>query len=183
MDNNTLASTIVAALAWPVTTIVVLALFRKELSALFGRIRKGQFGDATLEFEAAVAAVETIVQEKRGIKRAAHVPAETVDRSLARTDPRGAVITAWLILESEASDALRRKGLLDAESMRGPSNQALDELAKLSDLGAHDLMAFRQLQVMREKSVRSAAFQPSSASVLAYIALAKELGDKFKAID
>lgn len=181
MDNNTLASNIIESLAWPMTVLVVLALFRKELSSLFGRIRKGQFGDATLEFEATVAAVEEMVQEKRGARKAAHVPARIEDRGLAEVDPRGAVIKAWLEVESQARSALQRKGLLDS---RGIAGNRLNELAKLSDdLNDQDLTVFRALQIMRNKSVHDHDFRPSSESVLAYMALAKELSETFKAID
>ena len=181
MDNNTLASNIIESLAWPMTVLVVLALFRKELSSLFGRIRKGQFGDATLEFEATVAAVEEMVQEKRGARKAAHVPARIEDRGLAEADPRGAVIKAWLEVESQARSALQRKGLLDS---RGIVGNRLNELAKLSDdLNDQDLTVFRALQVMRNKSVNDHDFRPSSESVLAYMTLAKDLSETFRAID
>jgi len=181
MDNNTLASNIIESLAWPVTALIALALFRKELSSLFGRIRKGQFGDATVEFEATVAAVEKMVQEKGGARKAAHVPARVEDRGLAETDPRGAVIKAWLEVESQARSALQRKGLLDARVVTG---DRLNELAKLShDLDDQDLTVFRELQIMRNKSVHDHDFRPSSESVLAYMTLAKELSEKFRTID
>ncbi len=180
MDNNTLASNIIESLAWPATVLVVLVLFRKELSSLFGRIRKGQFGDATVEFEAAVAAVEEMVQEKRGARRTAHVPARIEDHGLAEANPRGAVIKAWLEVESQARSALQRKGLPDARVVAG---NRLNELAKLShDLDDQDLTVFRELQIMRNKSVHDHDFRPSSESVLAYMTLAKDLSDKFKAI-
>lgn len=181
MDNNTLASNIIESLAWPMTVLVVLALFRKELSSLFGRIRKGQFGDATVEFEVAVAAVEEMVQEKRGTRKAAHVPARIEDHSLAETDPRSAVIKAWLEVESHARSALQRKGLLDSRAAVG---NRLTELAKLShSLDDQDLMVFRELQIMRNKSVHDHDFRPSPESVLGYMRLAKDLGEKFRAID
>lgn len=184
MDNNTLASNIVEALAWPVTVLVILALFRKELSALFGRIRKGQFGDATVEFEAAVAVVEEMVQEKRGARRASHLPARAEDRVLAEADPRGAVIKAWMEVESQARSAFRRKGVIDAGAAHAPISRSLDEFVKQSgDLVDQDLMVFRELQALRNKSVHDQVFQPSPESVIKYMALAKELSEKFKAID
>lgn len=184
MDNNTLASNIVEALAWPVTVLIVLALFRKELSALFGRIRKGQFGDATVEFEAAVAVVEEMVQEKRGARRAAHVPARVEDRELAEADPRGAVIRAWLRVESQARSALHRKGVIDAGAAHAPIRRSLDEFVKQSGgLVEQDLMVFRELQTLRNKSVHDQSFRPSPESIIQYMALANELSEKFKAID
>lgn len=181
MDNNTLASNIIESLAWPATVIVVLALFRKELSALFVRIRKGQFGDATVEFEAAVGVVEAMVREKRGARKAAHVPARIEDRDLAEADPRSVVIRAWLEVESQARSALYRKGLLDTNVT---IDKGLNELVALShDLDDQDLAIFRELHTMRRKSAQSHVFQPSSESVIKYMALAKELSEKFKAID
>lgn len=181
MDNNTLASNIIEALAWPMTVLVVLALFRKELSSLFGRIRKGQFGDATVEFEVAVAAVEEMVQEKRGARKAVHVPTRIEDHGLAEANPRGAVIKAWMEVESHARGALQRKGLLDSRAAVG---NRLNELAKLSHgLDDQDLTVFRELQAMRNKSVHDHDFRPSSESVLAYMTLAKDLSETFRAID
>lgn len=184
MDNNTLASSIIETLAWPVTVVVILALFRKELSALFGRIRKGRFGDATVEFEAAVAVVEEMVQEKRGPRKSAIVPARIEDRSQAEADPRGAVIKAWLELESQARSALNRKGVLDAGAAHTPISKILNELVKLSgDLGEQDLIVFRELLIIRNKSAHDQDFRPSPDSVISYMTLAKELGEKFRAID
>ncbi len=183
MDNNTLASNIIESLAWPVTALIVLALFRKELSSLFGRIRKGQFGDATVEFEAAVAAVEQRVQEKSGFKKAAHVPARSEDLGLAAADPRAAVIKAWLDVEHEARSALHRKGVLDTSIAHAPVNVGLNALAKLSDdLEDQDLMVFRELQIIRNKSVHERDFRPSAESVLAYMTLAKDLSETFRTI-
>lgn len=184
MDNNTLASSIIESLAWPVTALIVLALFRKELSSLFARIRKGQFGDATVEFEVAVAAVEEIVQAKGGVRKAAHSPARIEDRQRAEDDPRGSVIKAWLELDREARGALQRKGVLDVSGVNRPIDRYIKELAKLSDnLDDQDLMVFRELRAIRNKSVHEHDFRPSSESVLAYMTLAKNLSETFKAID
>lgn len=181
MDNNTLASNIIESVAWPLTVVVILVLFRKELSALFGRIRKGQFGDATVEFEAAVAAVEGMVQEKRGARRAVYVPGRVEERGLAEADPRSMVIKAWLEVESQARSALHRKGLLDGDAT---IDSGLKGLSMISDnLDDQDLAIFRELQAMRLKSARSHVFRPSSESMLAYTRLAKDLSEKFEAID
>lgn len=184
MDNNTLASNIIESLAWPATALIVLALFRKEPSSLFGRIRKGQLGDASVEFEVAVAAVEEIVQAKSGARKAAHSPARIEDQQRAEDDPRGSVIKAWLEIDREARGALQRKGVLDVSGVNRPIDKHIKELAKLSDnLSDQDLMMFRELRTIRNKSVHDHDFRPSPESVLAYMTLAKNLSETFKTID
>lgn len=184
MDNNTLASNIIESLAWPVTALIVLALFRKELSALIRRIRKGQFGDASVEFEVAVAAVEEIVQEKHRAKRAVNAPARIEDQRMAEDDPRASVIKAWLELDREARGALQRKGVLDASGTNRPIDKYIKQLAELSDnLDDQDLMVFRELRTIRNKSVHDHDFRPSPESVLAYMTLAKDLSETFKTIE
>ena len=183
MDNNTLASNIIESLAWPMTVLVVLALFRKELSSLFARIRKGQFGDASVEFEVAVAVTEEIVHEKHGAKKAMHAPIRIEDQQRAEDDPRGCVIKAWLELDREVRCALEKKGLLDSAVVNRPINRYIKELVKLSDeISEKDLMVFAELRAMRNKYVHDPDFQPSPESVLGYMTLAKDLAEKFRAI-
>jgi hypothetical protein len=51
MDTLTLLAELVKATAWPLTTAVVAILFRTELRALLGRLRKGKVGSAEFEFQ------------------------------------------------------------------------------------------------------------------------------------
>ena len=180
MDNNTLASNIIESLAWPVTAIVILLLLRKELSSLFARVRKGQLGDATVEFEVAVA----VVEEKRGARKSADAPASAEDVDMAEADPRAAVIKSWLEVEYQARAAFQRKGVPYTGTAHTPLGKSVEALAELSGvLGQKDLMMFRELQVIRNKYVHDRDFRPSPESVIGYMTLAKDLSEKFKAID
>lgn len=73
--------------------------------------------------------------------------------------------------------------MLDVSGVNRPIDKHIKELAKLSDnLDDQDLMMFRELRTIRNKSVHERDFRPSAESVLAYMMLAKDLSETFRTI-
>jgi hypothetical protein len=54
MDSLAFISEMTKSLAWPLVSVCIAFIFRRQLQALLGRIKKGKVGPAEFEFEEGV---------------------------------------------------------------------------------------------------------------------------------
>ncbi|WP_457351846.1 hypothetical protein [Roseateles sp. P5_D6] len=164
---------LLGSLAWPVAAVYIAFVFRKEFAALLSRLKKGKWGSAEFEFENYVREVEA----EADIPRAPD--AENVSPSAAArasSDPRGAIVSAWIEVEETLFRLVRNKQL-DTVSLR-PSRGtvgAIRAVQKAQALDANWVALFHDLRAMRNEAAHSTDFTPPPDAVLKYVQLAKEL--------
>jgi hypothetical protein len=93
MDLLTFTIEITKATAWPNAATVVAFMFRTELRVLLGKMKKGRVGPAEFEFEQTVAVLRGELARSDGL------PTSEIEESqllLAKTEPRTAILNAWL---------------------------------------------------------------------------------------
>jgi hypothetical protein len=173
MDLLTFIAEIVKASAWPVATFAIAILFRKQFRDLLARIRKGKVGSAEFEFE----------QEVRGLSEEAPeallppTPVAPPTLSLATTNPRAAILEAWLKLES-AAHRLAYNNHLPSPSAPRSLTSILRSLEKSGLLQFEDVALFNDLRVLRNQATHDADFSPSPESVIQYVQLAQALKER-----
>ena len=172
MDILTFIVEIFKAAAWPLAAITIAVLFRTELQSLLNRIKHGKVGYAEIEFEHGVRTLETSVKSAPDIGQAQAPTALAV--ALATTDPRTAIIQAWL----EVEDAITNLAFSRSQSSdEVPSHTlgAIQQLARLGALSSEQISLIYELRSLRNQAVHDLEFNPSTESVLGFAKLAREV--------
>ena len=170
MDNLTFTIELLKALAWPSATIVVAAMFRSELRILIGKMKKGRVGPAEFEFEQGVAILREEIKSTDNILNNTIKDSEII---LAESEPRAAILNAWLVIQNEVNRLVKEKGLKDTDAPLNSISQRIlhRELYKQPEY----INMYNELKGLRYQAVHEIDFNPRKESVLSYIQLANEL--------
>lgn len=162
---------LLASIAWPISAVVIAYHFKNELAALLTRLKKVKAGSAEAEFERHISEVI----ETSDIKEAA-TPVSSSTRAAATSDPRGAILAAWLEVEKALFDLFDASGLNvpAIRPMRGilPAFKAIQ---KAGLLDSDYISLFHDLRTLRNDAAHNIEFNPSSDAVIQYTQLAKVL--------
>lgn len=170
MDTFTFIAEIIKAVAWPAAAIVIAVLFRKQLRAMLERIRKGKLGPAEFEFEQEVRALAE--QAPDPLPSPTHTSTPTV--SLATSNPRAAILEAWLRVESSAQRLAYYNHVPPPSTPRTTTN-ILRSLEKNGLLTFEDVALFNDLRALRNQAVHDSDFNPSAESAIQFVQLADTL--------
>lgn len=172
MNTLQFIAALIQALAWPLAVLVLALLFRAEIRVLLGRMKKGKVGAAELEFEVAVRSLES---ESKTLAAPAGASALTAPQvALLSTDPRAAVIGAWLQVEDAVEQLLYARAAAVEEVPRNRGAQ-LRALTRQELLAPPHIALLNELRALRNQAVHEADFRPAPDAVTAYIKLANEL--------
>ena len=173
MDGFTFTVEMTKSLAWPVAAVVIALLFRKRLSELLKTIKKGKIGSAEFEFERAVNAVVESVPDLP----ATPTPAATIQS--AATNPRGAILEAWLKIQEQAFKLATVRNLIAPGRPVAPF-KVIQEVANTGLLSPRHAQALKELSQLRNRAAHSIDFSPDPDAVLNYVMLANNLADELK---
>lgn len=169
MDFMTFLSEVIKSLAWPVTVLLILHLFRESLSKLLLGLTKFRWKELEMEFkdklnEAKAEAAELPVPQS-STESQLQTPAPTQeDIQLAEIAPRAAIIEAWLKVQSAASKAaapfatgvaspppftrigliLYQQGIIDSKALN-----VFNKLRELRNRAAH----FEEFTITKEEAL------------------------------
>lgn len=178
MDWFTFIAQMTKALAWPLSAVLIVLVFRVQLHNLIARVRKGKVGPAEFEFEEDVEAARAAVEADPATAPppTSAAPAQV---ELATVDPRAAIISAWLSVEQAAALLAQKRGLLAGVPSRNPSAviRAIDR-AKLLD--PPYVALFHDLRAMRNQAAHDVTFNPPADAVVNYLGLAEALRKRFE---
>ena len=179
MDLLTFVAEIAKAAAWPAAVTTVALLFRSELKALLGRVRKGKLGPAEFEFEQGVKELKAEIPKDLPQLPTAQPNEPSALRAIA--EPRAVVLEAWLKVEKAMDQLAQKNGVYNALAEPG-STYAANNLAKAGVLEPWALNIFRDLRRLRNQAAHDASFLPEPDSVLAYVQTATELQSEIQRI-
>lgn len=175
MDWLTFLSSIVNAVAWPATLVVLLVLIREQLPQLAKSLRRLKYKDIEMEFGEAAKAIANEVQ--------AVMPAAQADNKIAGQEkeevkarleaiaelaPRAAILESWLQVEAAAADVIRQSNLGVLTPYPGPM-RLRDSLHKGGVLDKRQLAIFEQLRTLRNEAVHVPEAEFTKAAVSNYI--------------
>lgn len=166
---------LLGSIAWPIAAVYIAFIFRKELAALLARLKKGKWGSAEFEFENYVRAVDAEADIPRTAENESISPSAA---ARASSDPRGAIVTAWIEVEDALFSLVRSRDLSEPVSATRPSRStvwAIRAVQKAQALDATWIALFHDLRAMRNEAAHSTDFSPPPDAVIKYVQLAKEL--------
>jgi hypothetical protein len=172
MDTLTFLAELIKAAAWPITTVVLAIMFRSEFRALLGRLRKGKVGSAEFEFQEEVAELAKDIAEISPAPQPVTLKPETI--SLATSNPRAAMLTAWIEIEAALNALAQKNNLLDAQTRRN-SSALVRALAKADLIPKSHAPGFMALHRLRNQAAHEIDFNPSEDAILGYLEIAEEL--------
>lgn len=166
-------SKLFGSIAWPAAAVFIAYHFKNELAALLARLKKVKAGSAEAEFERGVD--EAIVAA--GIEgEAPPTEVSSTTFSAAASDPRGAILGAWLEVERAIY------ALLDARGLNVPAPRpmrgvlpAMKAIQKAGALAPEYIGLFHDLRSLRNAAAHNLDFNPEPDAVIHYTRLAKAL--------
>ncbi|WP_353187637.1 hypothetical protein [Pseudomonas sp.] len=175
MDWLTFLSSIVNAVAWPATLIVLLVLIREQLPLLVKSLRRLKYKDIEMEFGEAAKAianeVQAIMPAAQADNKIAGQEKEEVKarlEAIAELAPRAAILESWLQVEAAAADVIRENNLGVLTPYPGPM-RLRDSLHKGGILNQRQLAIFEQLRTLRNEAVHVPEAEFTKAAVSNYI--------------
>ncbi|MEO5716794.1 MAG: hypothetical protein ABIT37_25165 [Luteolibacter sp.] len=171
-DITTSIAAVLNAIAWPLAILIIVLIFRKGISRLISRLKKGKFGGSEWEFETLIKDAESDAPFT-----ASQTPTE-IDPAiiaLAETQPRGAVISAWLQIERLVDEVMESRGIPTSYPNRRSPLTSIREIERAQILTSDYIALFHDLRVLRNEAAHSRDFDPSPESVLRYLQLSSNL--------
>lgn len=172
MDALTFFAELIKAIAWPVTAIMLAVLFRLELRALLGRLKKGKVGPAEFEFKEEVEELAKDIAAVSPQPKPVSLKAETV--SLAALNPRAAMLRAWIEIEVALTKLAEKHNLLTPQTRRNPTN-LVRTLARAELIPKAYGPGFIALYRLRNQAAHEMDFNPPEDAILGYLEIAEEL--------
>lgn len=174
MDTLTFLAEILKATAWPITTVVIAILFRTEFRALLRRIRKGKIGSAEIHFEEEVKKLTNAAQEITITPATGAITLKPEVVSLATLNPRAALLSAWIEIETALTNLAQKHGLLNDQTRRNTS-ALVRAIANADLIPKSQVPAFLVLRELRNDAAHDIDFNPSEEAVLGYLEIAERL--------
>lgn len=178
------AGTVISALAWPCSVVVVFCLIRKPLLELLPQLSRLKIKDVELEFRKVLGAVKKTsltAKEAKGSASDLLRPREYYSR-LAEVSKRSAIMEAFMEVEVAASDAyakLVRPGLKVFVNPR----QIADYLRSQQMISDDDYRTITELSNLRNRAAHEIGqFDINDELVQEYVDVALEMASKIRAL-
>ncbi|MDR9875913.1 DUF4145 domain-containing protein [Pseudomonas allii] len=156
MDWLQFFSSVISSLAWPAAVITLAWLMRNPLSKLVPLIRTLKYKDLQIDIGEQLEAVrDQVGAEGEELNLPIEAPPLSY-KSLAQADPRAAVLSAWLPVETELYGIAAKLGISGK-----PSPLLL--IRELERAGVLDQVTFDTLEKLRR--IRNAAIHITEAEV------------------
>jgi len=169
---------LVEILVWPVTVVVLICLFRRDLSGLLTRLASLKYKDVEAIFRDELPQAEAQAEYVRiGETQAEPVALpQTIYEQLLRVadiSPRAAIAEAWRYVEAAAVKAAQTAGLELPRAL--PVNHLVRQLVREGIFADNAVALFNRLRRLRNEAVHSSNFALDQDAAQRYIDLALRL--------
>lgn len=172
---------LLGSIAWPVAGTYIALLFRKELTALLARLKRGKIGTTEFEFGESIRKIEPQA-DAANLPRLENSPGHEQLRKdkndlfvLARTYPRAAVFEAWVRLEVAVGQGLRNSQVITDGEKRTAAYQPQKGAQVLFEQHPKQLGYFNSLRNLRNKVAHGELNSIDHNAACAFIELAFRL--------
>lgn len=147
---------IIDSLAWPITILLLGYLFKKEFNLLIGRVSTLKYKDLQADFKNTLNEVEneakkfSYTKDNKTIMPDYKNERYTRLMSLAEVSPRGAILEAWIEIETELFKLCKRANF---KSDHKNSFLLIKDMVSNNILPDNILPLFNGLKNMRNKAV------------------------------
>ena len=178
MDILTFTLEVIKATAWPLSAILIVILLKEPLAALLKQMKTLKYKDVEIDFGEKI---DSVTQEAS--KELPEVPATTeVEdekiKELAQLSPRGAVLEAWINVESAFKEAAQRHGFIDDKInpfQPGKFSSIIYQFQVSEHIGKGTIEIFQKLNRLRNEAVHLEEFSFDSKAAVEFIQLANRL--------
>ena len=158
------------AVAWPLVILAGFLIFRKPIAERIRRLRTLKGKNWAAEFEQEIATLQYEASQQLAQPVAA-APATLPDAwELVSIYPRGAVVEAWLGVESELIAATRR---INIDIPSASPFRVVQELVRHEHLSPAIAELISELRRLRNEAVHATEFELSERAAKNYIATAQ----------
>ena len=180
---------LVKALAWPITILVIVLLFKRELSLLQGRLSEFRYGNFAAKFAEQLDKVEE--DASRSVVQTRELPPPSESRAeqqnairdeilrIATVSPRAAVSEAWRHLELAMDSAAQSLGFDQRGAVSRP--RLIRLLAEQGLLDTEAVQLYESLRRMRNEAVHRREFDGSQPEAVRYADVALSLASHIEA--
>ncbi len=170
---------LVSALAWPITVIAIVLLFRREFGAAASRLRTLAYKDFRAEFERDLLKLEGEVRQlpekpfqsfAANIDKRSSQTDEAVLLRLAEISPRAAIMEAWRNIEVTTKQVADVHGISVSGNIAGV--RAVNELVKKGLLPGSVIPIYERMRHLRAHAAHAEDFAIEQDGAERYIEMA-----------
>ena len=186
MEVGNLVARILEALVWPITVVIIIFLFRRQIADIILHLSKLRYKDFEAEFgrdlqdaeskaeELELPSPQTLRQDTEPITLAS-----SYDRlsNLSKLSPRAAVTEAWLRVEDAVGQVARAIGF---EPGTGRDQAVILELMKTNKLPGDTIYLYDDLRKLRNKAAHAIEFEINAKDAARYVDLALGLAHRVR---
>lgn len=170
---------ILDAIAWPITTIVIVLLFRKPIESLIALVRRLKYKELEVEFERSLEEIEKRTSEE--VKALPSAPerefeGEAFLDQVRDLPPRAAILETWLELEHTAYFIALKFNLIGLDR-RTRFFELLRILQQRKILNPSDAQDIERLKSLRNIAVHERDISLSKVDAEKYTKVAMQVAD------
>lgn len=151
MDGLQFTSSIIGSLAWPAAVVWLAYLLRSPLAKLIPRVRALKYGDFHVDIGEQIEAAKEHVDAENEAAAAPPPPEPPLSfKSLAKADPRAAILSAWLPVEGELNELM---SLSSSDESHRPMIHQIEQLRRRGVLNASLVDTLLDLRRIRNTAV------------------------------
>lgn len=175
---------LVVGVAWPVTVLTIVFVFKREAVGLLARLTKLRYKELEADFGETLRELKAETPVVPPSPTAEALPAGRLDRrmsellELAEVAPRAAVLEAWL----EVEKAVRDLAIAADVPETARSHDQLRQLVQREVVPASYLGSFDELRRLRNTAAHSPEFEISTQVVQGYVDFSLNLAAVFEVI-
>ena len=180
MDNLTFVVELVKALAWPVGIIAIALILKNPIIELLKQLKSLNVKGVHFDFGKEVSSVAKEASGK--LPETIAEPTEKIQKTmeLARLSPRGAVLEAWIDVESALKTAARRHALIDDTISPFNDRHVIFQLEMDTRIGKGAVEMFEKLRQLRNDAVHLKENSIDSNSAVEFVNIANRLVRSFE---
>ena len=176
MDTLTFLSRLLETITWPLVTVLLIFILRKEIRSLLPFIKKLKAGPVEAEFERDTKLLRNELEvEQPQLKSAPLSPKQQSLLQLAQTNPRSAILEAWQGIEFVVNKLSLQRALNMPLKITGSQNAIIRSFLDGGILTPDVISLYYELRNLRNQAVHEPDFNPSQEAVLNYIQLSDRL--------
>lgn len=156
MDIYTFISSIVTAIAWPLSVVLIVWILRAPLYKLVPLLKKLKYKEFELEFNEILKEIDPSSSRSPSSE-----PEETKDPKIQRflllteISPRAAIVEAWLTVEAALIECGIRNGVFKGNDLPKSSIEAANLMLSKEIVSLNQVKSFKKLQLLRNKAVHN----------------------------
>jgi hypothetical protein len=171
---------VVGSLAWPLTIVTVVLIFRRQLLKVAPWLREVEVGNVKMKFAEQLAKAATVaddIQPQPNAVQSAELPAAALDRDLlvAEHAPKALVIESWMTVEQALERAAEHLKTGSVVLRLPPTRRVLESLQEQGSITTATAQTIKYLRELRNQAAHTPNFAITTEQALEYTRLARKV--------